>query len=228
MNKKIERELHGPSWTEVILGAVLSLLLGVVLAATYLILKPVTVARELPKDAVAGAVYYIEGSRDSSKARQAGAKQKAFVEGGSIVLNEDELNLLAAPSAAPATAKPDAAGEVAGATAGATTITPGALNFRIRESRLQIGMPLQVSVLGLQKRVIVQARGGFEKRGSTFGFAPEEFYVGSCPLQRLPVVGGVVMKQIMARAAMPTELAEAWTKLSDVAIEGSTLRLTME
>ena len=50
MSKKIDRAAHGPGWAEVILGAVLSIVLGVVLGAVVLIIRPVVVAKELPKE----------------------------------------------------------------------------------------------------------------------------------------------------------------------------------
>lgn len=218
MNKKLQRELNGPSWTEVIFGAVLSLALGVVLAAAYLVLKPVETVRELPKEPASGVVYFIEGSRSASNAREVGAKQRTLVDGGSAVLNEDELNVLTAPPPKP---KADAA-----APAESKLVTPGVLNFRIRESVMQIALPLNVSVQGLEFTVILQARGGFVKKGDTFRFVPDEFYFGSCPLQRLPFIERILIQRIMAGVAIPAELTTAWKNLSGVAVQGNTLRLT--
>lgn len=222
MNKKLERELNGPSATEVILGAVLSLVLGAALAAVYLVLKPVSTAKELPKEPVEGVVYYLEGSRDSSKAREALTKRKNFIEGGTIALSEDELNTLVA-AVAPA-AKADAKAAASTAT---QSVAAGAPNFRIRDGVLQIGLPVNVNVAGFSRRVIVQARGGFEKHGDLFAFEPSEFYVGSCPLQNLPAAKGIVTKKVLGAVVVPEELAAAWSRLSDVTIDGSTLKLTM-
>lgn len=226
MNKKIERELHGPSWTEVILGAVLSLILGVVLAAAWLVFKPVAAVREMPKEPAPDVVYYLEGSRDSFKARQASAKQRAFVQGESVELHEEELNLLTAPRVTTPAATPGQT-QAAPAAAEKGLVTPGAPNFRIRDGAMQIGVPLELSLLGFKQRVIMQARGGFASRGERVVFAPDEFYVGSCPIQRLPFVEGMLMKRIMAEADIPEELATAWSNVSEAAIEGSTLQLTM-
>lgn len=223
MNTKLQRELHGPSWTEVIFGAVLSLVLGVAAAFVYLVLKPVETVKALPKEPVADVVYYLEGSRNAGNARQATAKQKAFIEGGSVVLNEEELNVLTAPPV-----KSPAAGAAAEATASKPMVAPGVVNFRIRDSVMQIGVPLQLNIQGLELNLILQARGGFVKEGSTFTFAADEFLLGSCPLQRLPMAGDALVKRIIASAAVPAELTEAWRHLSDVAVEGSTLRLTAE
>lgn len=208
---------YNPSWTEVILGAILSLVLGVVLAAVFLVLKPVETVREMPKEPNPSVVYFLEGTRDSNRSRQATAKQRTFVEGGTVVLNEDELNVLASPATPPK--KADAAPE--------QMLTAGSPNFRIREGVMQIGVPVRVSVAGIDRRVIVQARGGFEKRGDVFVFSPDELYVGSCPVQRLPVVSGLVMDRFLTGANVPEELAAAWRNVSEVKVEDSSLQLTM-
>jgi hypothetical protein len=225
MNKKLERELNGPSATEVILGAILSLVLGAALAAVYLVLKPVATVKEIPKEPAEGVVYYIEGSRNSANAREAVAKHKSFLQGGTVVLNEDELNALAAAATAPAT--PAKADGKAAPAAPPQSVAAGSPNFRIRDGVLQIGVPVNLNVAGFSQKVIVQARGGFEKQGERFVFAPNEYYVGSCPLQNLPVAKGLVMKKVAGAAAVPEDLSAAWGKLSDVAVEGSTLKLTM-
>jgi hypothetical protein len=222
MNKKLERELNGPSWTEVILGVVLSLALGATLAAVYLVFKPVATVREMPKEPAEGVVYYLEGARNSSKARDAAAKQASFIGGGTVVLNEEELNALTAAATAPA---PKADGKKD--PAAAQSVAAGAPNFRIRDGVMQIGVPVNLNLAGFAQRVIVQARGGFEKHGDIFVFAPSELYVGSCPLQNLPAAKGIVMKKVLGAAKVPEDLAAAWGNLSDVTVEGSTLKLTM-
>src|SRR5687767_11071379 len=99
---KTQRKIDGPGWFEVIFGAALSVALGVVLAAAFFIFKPVTTVKELPKEPEAKMVYYIQGTRDSSKTREVGAKRRLLVEGQAVALNEDELNtLVMPPTAAP-------------------------------------------------------------------------------------------------------------------------------
>ena len=216
MNKKLERELNGPTWTEVILGALLSLLLGIALAAVYLALKPVTTVKALPQEPAPGVVYYIEGSRNSVSLSALAAKQKTFIEGGSIELTEDEVNQFVG-----------AAAKTAAAADAAQNVGAGVPNFRIRDGVMQIGIPLQLDLAGFAPRVILQARGGFEKRGDVFVFSPSELYLGSCPLQRVPAATGLVMKRIYGSLNVPEEIATSWRQLSDVSVEGSKLRLTM-
>src|SRR5829696_1419260 len=100
MSKKINRAAHGPSLVEIVLGVVLSIILGVALGAVLLVLRPISQVKEMPKEPAKGMVYYIEGSKDTSKGRQALAKRKAFVEGQSISVTEDEINSLINPAGA--------------------------------------------------------------------------------------------------------------------------------
>src|SRR3954449_9514460 len=94
MNKRIDRAMRGPSWAEVILGALLSVILGVIIGALLLILRPVVVAKDTPKDIDPKVVYFIEGPRDAGKSAQAQAKRKNFIEGQSITITDNELNAL--------------------------------------------------------------------------------------------------------------------------------------
>lgn len=214
---------HGPSWTEVILGAVLSVMLGVVLAAASLILKPVVKAKDLPKEPAADTVYYLEGRTDSSLARQAVAKETLFASGKSVAVTEEELNALVGP----APVAPAAPGKQAAAAAPSGALSYGTPNFRVRQGELQIAVPLRIAVAGLDTNVVVQARGTFARSGDVFVFSPHTVFVGSCPVDRLPVAEGYFMKKIMEAKALPEGAVAAWHQLSDVAVDGSTLRLTM-
>jgi hypothetical protein len=235
MSKKVDRALHGPSWLEVIFGAVLSIVLGVVLGAVLLSLRPVTKVKELPKEADRDpkTLYYIEGSKDVTKGRQAAAKRKAFAEGQSVTVTEDELNALAAtvvPPVAKPAEKPKApspADKNAPAPASEKMVATSTANFRINDGRLQIGVPVTLNVLGLDRTVTVHTRGTFAKSGDVFVFEPETFYVGSCPLQRFPFLVNYVRDKIVAAQEIPEDIKTAWAKLAAVSIEGNTLKLTM-
>jgi hypothetical protein len=234
MSKKIDRAKHGPSWIEVILGAVLSLALGVVIGAVLLVLRPVKVVRELPKDDARDPemIYFVEGSRDGTKGREAAVKRKAFVEGKSVSVNEDELNALAGPATAFASAPVPPGGKPPPekpADPAAEMIATGTPNFRIRDSVFQVGVPVTVSVsfLGFSEKVVVQARGGFAKEGDQFAFQPAEFYFGSLPLQRLPVAVKYARERFLNTPSIPEELKASWAKLANVEVEGNVLKLTM-
>ena len=248
MSKKIDRATLGPSWTEVILGAVLSAILGVILGALLLVIRPVVVAKETPKDPDPKAIYYIEGSRDPAKAKQADVKRKTFVAGQSVTVTEDELNTIAGPATpagAPNADKAKAAdkgkagdkGKEKGKEAEKAAPPPanaddllatGAANVRINGGVVQLGVPVTINVLGLGQKVIVQARGGFVKEGSVFVFEPNEMYVGSCPVHRLPFLSGYVRNKVLADQPIPEDIKAAWMKLSNVAVEGNALKLSMQ
>ncbi len=225
MSKKIDRALYGPGWLEVTLGAVLSVALGLVLAAAYLVFKPVTQVKELPKEPALGMVYSIAGSQDPAKARQVASKQKIFAQGGSVSLKEDELNAAAAP-AAPLAAPGKAA---LAAPEPAEVLSAGAPNFRLRGGLLQFSVPVRVRypLVGLDATFLIQATGSFERSGDLFVYRPSQLYLGSCPVQRLPLVDEWVTDRMFNAGRFPAELVAAWGRLTGVTIEGDTLKLTM-
>jgi hypothetical protein len=235
MSRKIDRALHGPSWLEVILGALLSFVVGVLLGAGLLIFRPVLVVKEMPKEEARdkNAVYFVEGSRDSSKARQALAKRKDFAEGRSVSVIEDELNALAgpatafAPARAPKSGEAPKAGDKAGAVAGEDIVATGTPNFRVRDGLMQVGVPVTLSLPGISQKVVVQTRGVFQKEGSVFVYAPGVFYVGSLPVERLPVLAKYAREKFLSGQVIPEDIKASWAKLTNVAIEGNALNLTM-
>lgn len=246
MSKKIDRAAHGPSWAEVILGAVLSLVLGVVLGAVLLVVRPAVAVKELPKEEerVRGAVYFVEGSKETAKAKQAVQKRAAFLGGQSISLTEDEINAIANPGAAAAPGakggekgKAPEKGKADKGKAAEKAAPPpavpgealalGAPNFRIRDGSLQLAVPVTINTMDLGLKVLAQARGTFAKQGDVFVFEPTEMYLGSCPVQRLPFLASYVREKVIAAQPIPDDVKTAWGKLASVTIEGSTLKLTM-
>lgn len=250
MASKLDKQLYGPGPLEIMLGAVLGLFLGVLLACVYLVAKPVKVVKEMPKEPEKGVVYYLDGSRDSAKARALPGKRQSFIAGSTVSLTEDELNawvatwssaLPAAQPSAPAKspAKPEAKppakpGEKPAQPAAATVASQGMLvptapTFRIRDGKLQIGVQCKINLAayGFAKDLIVQAEGGFKKSGDHFVFAPDTVYLGSCPVHKLVAVVGPLVDKITGLYAPPDEIKGAWDKVKDVAVEGNTLKLTM-
>jgi len=89
---KMDRALHGPSALEVALGAVLGLAFGAGVAVVYLVLKPVVVVTQMPKEIALTSVYYQPGSADKAKSADWPAKQAQFIAGTTVQVTEDELN----------------------------------------------------------------------------------------------------------------------------------------
>jgi hypothetical protein len=223
MSKKIDRATHGPSWAEIILGIVLSLGLGIVLGIGVMVARPVETVKELPKEPDAKVVYYIEGSKDAAKARQAPAKRAAFAKGQSVSLNEDELNTLAST---PPPAPPTKAGEAPPPAPAAGAVAPGTPNFRIRDGEMQVGVPVTISAIG--QKVIVHGKGNFAKEGDKFVFVPNKLYVGSCPVERIPILSRYVRNKLLVVDQLPEDVAAAWPKLTNVTIEGNLLTLATQ
>ncbi|PAW65527.1 MAG: hypothetical protein B9S34_10715 [Opitutia bacterium Tous-C1TDCM] len=229
MSRKTDRSQQGPGWGEVILGAALSLALGTALGAALLVLRPVTVAKEEPKERARGAVYYIEGSRDAAKGRMSLAKRKAFLEGQSVTITEDEINAMLTPPPA-AAPKPDAKAKGAEkaaepAKSGNGYLSAGTPTVRLHDGKLQVGVPVTLELLG--QKIIVQAKGGFVRGREGFEYDPETIYLGSCPIERLPVIAGLVRSKFLSLDVMPDDFRANWTKLKSVSIEGNALKLQM-
>ncbi|MCC5025320.1 MAG: hypothetical protein J6386_22190 [Candidatus Synoicihabitans palmerolidicus] len=201
---------------EVTFGAVLSVLLGAVLAAGYLIAQPVETVRSLPKEPDSDAVYYVKGSAKSAMGRQWLRKKQMLVEGGAveIELSEDELNTWMSSSEM----KPDAE-EVTG------FVTAKGINFRVNEGIMQIGLPCALSLPGFARDVVVQAKGGFEKGNDGYAFVPQSLMIGKLAMDRVPVVGGFVAKRLMAAQEVPEDLQASWRTLNNVRVDGNSLML---
>lgn len=235
MSTKVDRAVHGPSWTEIILGIVLSLILGVALGAVLLMIRPATVVKEMPKpeDQKAGVVYYVEGTRESGKARQAPAKRAAFVKGQTVTVDENELNSLVPPPAKPpappappkAPVKGSQSAPAAPAAPPGSAAAMGLANFRIHDGQVQMAVPVTLDAIGLDQRVTVLGQGTFAKEGDKFVFVPAGLYVGSCPVHLIPILSNYVRDHLLVPQPVPEDIAAAWGKLANVTVEGNELTL---
>lgn len=214
---------HDPGLFEITLGVLLSVTLGILLACVHLAAQPVTKVRELPKDVVEGAIYYVEGSSNSQSGRQWMRKRQLLTEKqpGEIALIEDELNTWARAAYAPASAS---SGEKESSGPMLVTNTP---NFRIAENRLQIGFECDFQVYGFKRQVIVQLRGEVVRDGNVFAFEPDEVQVGGLPAGRLPVLGSFVANRLLSAQQLPDDLTEAWAALDYAKVEGRQLVLRL-
>lgn len=215
---------QGPSWTEVTIGAALSVVIGAALGAGILILRPVVIAKQEPKERVKDTTYYIEGSRDVGRGRQALAKRQAFLNGESISVTEDEINVLVAAAMKLTAPSPAKEGAPAASPDG-EYVSAGTPTVRIRDGLLQVGVPVTTKLS--TDKIIFQARGGFVREGDVFVYDPTEMYLGSCPLQRIPLLASYLRQRIMSEYPMPDDMKASWAKLTAVTIEDNMLKLTM-
>jgi hypothetical protein len=252
MIRRFDTSVYEPSWFEVIFGAILSVVIGVALGAVLLAARPVVAVKVLPKleERDPRAVYFIEGGKDTAKAKEMAAKRRAFSEGQSVSLAEEHLNSLMPvnspvkfPVPAPLlasnqTQRPDQSksktsekpksAEKSGKepAASAETVVIGSPNFRIADNVLQVAVPLEFHLVGLSFTAVAQARGGIVKRDTGFVFDPSELLLGSLPLHRFPFLASWARGKIPP-PPVPDELRAAWEKLAAVTIEGKTLKLTV-
>jgi hypothetical protein len=196
----------------------------------YLVFKPVTAVKELPKEPAKGVVYYVAGRTDANKSRGWQQKVTTFVAGGSVVANEEELNAWAGSlGGAPAPAKPAGpAAAPAGGGANSDFLSASGLNFRLEGDRMHVAQKVLLNYFGLAKEVVMQAEGGFTRTGDGFAFRPEHLYLGSCPLHALPGASGALTKALVAKQKVPDDFRAAWAKISAIAVEGGLLQVTTQ
>lgn len=214
----------GPSGTEVAVAAVLSLVAGVIIGVGVLVIQPVAIVKELPpeKDRPRGAVYFVEGARDASKSAEAIRKRQLFMGGQSISLSEQELNLV---FASPATAPTEKEKKPEVVFAGIFAV--GEPNVRIADGLIQVAAPVRLAVPELGLKVIAQVRGTMVKRPEGFVFEPRQMYLGGCPLDAIPLVGGMIRNRLGTVDIVPGELRANWARLVDASVEGRILRLRL-
>jgi hypothetical protein len=223
-NKKIDRALNGPGPFEIILSIILSLVLGVLLAALHLVFKPVEIVKKADEAVEVKNVYFVEGAVNGTKARQWTRKRQMLAEGASadVMFNEEELN------AWMASAGPKPAAPATGASDGSPAmIQPERINFRIQDGVLQVGLLGKITALGYERELVVQTRGTFEPGADGFVFVPSELYVGSLPAHALPGLMNFMIKRLGRAQELPEDIKTTWKKLTLVAVEGNTLRLTL-
>ena len=249
-DKKIDKALYGPSTFEVALGALLGLLVGVLAACVFLIFKPVRTVKELPKEPEIGAIYYIAGKVDTSRGRSWTDKQRQFISGASVNLTEEEVNAWAVtldpdfaskaaaaakpapPPAKPVPGKKPAAPTPPPAAASAPKATPtGFFNvsspiFRLAGNQLQIASTVTLNFYGTTFDVMLVATGGFVRDENHIVFRPEKYYLGSCPLHRIPMLAKPVTTRFYAAQKVTEELQVAWEKVTAVTVENGLLRIS--
>ncbi|HEY1792342.1 MAG TPA: hypothetical protein VGG34_05450 [Opitutaceae bacterium] len=224
MLRKNKAEGKGPSWTEVILAALLSAVVGLLGAVAFLVEKPVKAVKEIPKDAPSNAVFYVAGSTDVNQTSVAEVR-RSFLSGVTVELTEGELNAYLSSISKPSSPAPAKPGEKGAPAADQGGIVPGTLNARIADGRLQLADPVSISYFGVSTSVIVQATGTIERDGSQWVFDAEKVLVGGLQVQRIPFLKGFVLGRLVLAQDVPSDVAAAWSRLAAVSIEGAKLRL---
>ena len=82
MSSKVERALYGPSLSEVLIGAALSVVIGALIGLALLVTKPVLKVSEIPKDAPSGQIYFIDGAHLPARMADIDAKCRNLYDRG--------------------------------------------------------------------------------------------------------------------------------------------------
>lgn len=235
----MNQALHGPGTIEVALGAVLGLTLGAVVAAAYLVLKPVVVVTQMPTERSLTSVYYQPGSANKAKSTDWPAKQNQFIAGTTVQVTEDELNAWSLAGGTPprnAKAKPVEAGQSSGGPQPATAtkkelpvtdtfLTTKVPNFRIVGDALQIGWRCTLNAFGLTREVALVATGHFETSGAQVSFVSDKVFLGSCPLHWLPGASSELLAYVFKNQKTPDNIRLAWAKCTAASVVDGGLKL---
>jgi len=205
----------GPGPGEIILGSILSVALGALLAAMFLAARPLKVVKEIPEEVEADVVYFVEGKKDYEASRRWMFKRDVFVQGQTVEMTAGELNYWVG-SVYPPPAK-DAPNDA--------IFSVGTPQFNIADDELKAGVLCRLNVFTLVHEIAVQTAGGFVKVGDSYEFRPREVRVGGLPAHQLGPLGQIIYKQIAGAFVPPEDVAGAWTKLTDVHVEGNVLIL---
>ncbi len=207
---------RGPGTGEIVVGGILSVLLGALLASAYLVARPLKVVKAIPDELEPGAVYFIEGKKDFEASRRWMFKREVFVQGQSVEVTEGELNFWIA------SVYPQAASDAPGD----AMVSVGTPHFRIESDELKAGALCRLNLFGLVREIAVQSAGGFVKEGERFVFRPRELRVGGLAVHRLGPLGRIVFKRVAGAFEPPEDAAAAWNQLTGVHVEGNLLVLS--
>ncbi|HLP03463.1 MAG TPA: hypothetical protein VK163_15660 [Opitutaceae bacterium] len=237
--------LRAPSLVEIFVGSILAVVLGAVVAATILLLKPVEILTETPKDKALDPtrIYYLQGRKEYTASQRWRFKRDSLTQGHTVSVNEDELNAWIeeiypklAIETKPRTTKPAAKkpGEKAPAKKPEPAqpfIQTGTPNFRLTSDTLRVGVVYYVNVFGYASfEVVAQCDGTFEKpkKGDEpVYFRPSTFYLGSLPVHKLLGLKRIIFGQVVDTFELPAELEATWAKLADVKVQNRELVLGM-
>jgi hypothetical protein len=204
----------GPGPGEIILGSILSVLLGALLAALFLVARPMKAVKEIPAEVESGVVYFIEGKKDYEASRRWMFKRDVFVQGQSVEVTEGELNFwIGSVYPPPAKDAPNSA-----------MFSVGTPQFRIVDDELKAGALCRINI-GFVHEIAVQSAGGFVKDGDTFKLRPREMMIGALPAHKLGPLGAILFDRLAGAFVPPEDVAAAWAKLTDVHVEGNVLVL---
>lgn len=82
-----------------------------------------------------------------------------------------------------------------------------------------------VSALGFNREVTLAATGHFETAGGRVNFVADTFYLGSCPLHRLPGAASALLAYVFKNQTAPETIRLAWAKCTAASVVDGGLKL---
>jgi hypothetical protein len=195
---------------------------GVLIAAVFLIMKPVNEVKRMPEeDDIRPGVYYIEGKRSGIDGAGWVAKRNELVSElpFEFALNEQEFNQWS--SLTFGERRKELMVEY-----GDAKIEPGIPLFRIADDILQVGIPVEISGVGENRRIILQATGTFvEEKDRGYQFQPDKVYLGSCRVPNFRGISSRVVSGLTELMSIPEDVRTAWPTVTSAQVEGDVVKL---
>jgi hypothetical protein len=196
------------SWWAVFIGGAFAVLTGVLLGATELMLRPVTV---LDTPSRSAEVVFVRGATSGPNWMN---KVQQILEGSPsrISFTEGELNRFASELFQ----QPELPG-VQG-----VSLKP---NVRIADSQIQLALIVESTMLS--GPLIFQSRGHFAWNGECFVFASDSADMGALPIPNQ--AASALVNAFFARAfgsAEARNFRQAWLSLDEIVLDGNSLSLS--
>ncbi len=222
----------------VLIAALLTFILGTVLALVSLTTQEVRRVSELPEPErrEVGVVYWVRG--DAGIGNQSWqAKRRHFLNGSvqDLDLSEADLNrwsrsLLAPANASTAQLDADADSDKPPRKP-MINISFAEPDFRISDSILHAGTTIQIPLFGKTYQVVYQIQGHFEARDEEVVFVHDGSSLGRSPVGHIPVLGTSLAKwAIRAYGDRPesNELRSRWDCVEKAALIEDRLELVLK
>jgi hypothetical protein len=202
------------------LGVILSLILGISLAVVHLVLQPLEVVKVLPKEQIEGVRYYVEGPTSAGRAWKRKLDVLIDGESGWFSMTEADLNAWSADSFK--TEKYDE-----NARAASFMLISSPPNFRIVGGELQMGLVNEINYYGESIPLVLQVRGRFVREGQEWRYEPSEAYFGGFSLLKIPLLYELLRARLSTDFVLPVEIKTLLTRASEFTLTENSLRARM-
>lgn len=194
--------------------------LGFMLGVAHLALIPTQTVRRLPAadERNPRMVYYVQPPGGTSATYDVRVNELSAGPAGTIRVSLADMNSWSAATFSFVPPTEDESN---------IAIIPSAPRFNIVDGMLNVSTLLEVKAYGKSYKLLLQTQGTFIQTGTGVEFVPTETCLGSARLPShvvAPMVNDFIF-QVFTSSEVMTPLVRGWDQLSDVSIEGDTLKL---